>query len=135
MNISIEVMVNAPLSTVWRAWTSPTDITHWNFASDDWCCPSADIELTVGGTFTYRMEAKDGSMGFDFTGEFTAIEPSSAIEFILEDGRTVTVRFIESATGTQVIETFDAENIHTGEEQRQGWLSILNNFKKHAESL
>lgn len=133
MKISIEVVVNSTLEKVWAAWISSQDITQWNFASDEWCCPSAEIDPAVGGKFSYRMEAKDGSMGFDFAGEFTAIEPKKSIDFKIEDDRVVNVRFIESSNGITVVETFDAENEFSGEQQRQGWLSILKNFKRHVE--
>lgn len=133
MQISIETEVKAPLSRVWQAWTTPEDITRWNFAIDDWCCPSARIDLKVGGHFSYRMEARDGSAGFDFEGEFTEVTPHEAIRFKLEDDREVKVAFIETATGVRVVETFDAEDEHSAEMQRQGWLGILNNFKQHVE--
>ena len=134
MNISIEIDVKAPLYDVWKAWITPQDITKWNFASDDWICPSAEINLIVGGKFNYRMEAKDESIGFDFEGEYTEIEPHKAIRYKLEDNRKVTVEFIETKNGTKVVETFDAEDENSAEQQRQGWLSILKNFKKHVES-
>lgn len=134
MEISIETEVEAPLSTVWHAWVTPEDIIHWNFAIDDWCCPSAEIDLEAGGKFCYRMEAKDGSVGFDFEGEFTEIDVHKAIRFQLGDVREVTVEFIETDTGVRVVETFDAEDENSAEQQRLGWLGILNNFKKHVES-
>lgn len=134
MKIAIETEVQAPLHAVWQAWVTPADITRWNVATDDWCCPRADIRLEVGGTFNYRMEARDGSVGFDFEGRFTAIDPQRLIRFQLEDEREVTVEFIESDSGVRVIETFDAEDEHSGEQQRQGWLAILDNFRKHVEA-
>ncbi|MEM7344173.1 MAG: SRPBCC family protein [Chloroflexota bacterium] len=134
MEISIETVVDAPLRTVWDAWITPEDITHWNFAIDAWHCPTAEINLELGGTFNYRMEAKDGSMGFDFEGQFTAIDEYKAIHYKLGDDREVRVEFVEGETGIKVIETFEAEDENSGEQQRQGWLGILNNFKKHVES-
>ncbi len=134
MKISIETEVNAPLSTVWDAWVTPDDITHWNFAIDEWCCPRAEVDLEVGGSFNYRMEAKDGSAGFDFEGEFTEITPYKSIHFVLGDDREVKVQFIETENGVKVVETFEAEDENSAEQQRQGWLSILSNFKKHVES-
>lgn len=134
MKISIETEVKAPLQRVWNAWVSPEDITHWNFAIDDWCCPRAEINLEVGGTFNYRMETRDGSMGFDFEGQFTAINPHESIQFSLGDDRGVTVEFIETGNGVKVVETFEAEDENSAEQQRQGWQGILNNFKKHVES-
>lgn len=134
MKISIETKVQAPLASVWESWTTPEDITKWNFANDDWCCPSATINLQVGDKFSYRMEAKDGSMGFDFEGVFTKIEPHKSIQYELEDARVVAVEFTETPAGVHVEETFDAENENSAELQKQGWQSILDNFKKHVES-
>ncbi len=134
MKISIETEVKATLVQVWDAWVTPEDITCWNFAIDEWCCPSAELNLEVGGAFKYRMAAKDGSMAFDFEGTFTKIIPQNAIHFALGDNRVVTVEFIETASGVRVVETFDAEDEHSAEMQKQGWQSILNNFKKHVES-
>lgn len=133
MKISIDAVVKAPLNRVWDAWITPEDITRWNFAIDAWCCPAAEVDLRVGGRFSYRMEARDGSAGFDFEGQFTEIEPCRLIRFSLEDDREVSVEFIESADGVRVIETFDAEDEHSAEQQRQGWQAILNNFKTHVE--
>jgi len=134
MKITIETEVQAPLATVWEAWVTPEDITSWNFPIDEWCCPRAEIDLQVGGKFNYRMEAKDGSVGFDFEGSFTKVEPRDSIHLVLEDDRVVTVEFIEKANGVRVVETFCAENENSPEQQKQGWQSILNNFKKHVES-
>ncbi|MBN7796479.1 SRPBCC family protein [Parahaliea mediterranea] len=134
MKIAIETQVVAPLNTVWAAWTAPADITAWNFATAQWRCPRADIDLRTGGRFNYRMEARDGSMGFDFEGEFTEIQPQALIRFKLGDDREVSVEFIDTADGVRVIETFDAEDEHSAEQQRQGWLAILNNFKQHVEA-
>ena len=134
MKISIETEVKASPATVWDAWVTPEDITNWNFAIDEWCCPRAEINLEPGGKFNYRMEAKDGSMGFDFEGTFTKITPNDSIHFKLEDNREVTVEFIQTANGVKVVETFDAEDENSAEQQKQGWQSILNNFKKHVES-
>lgn len=134
MQISIETEVKATLAQVWDAWVTPTDITNWNFAIDEWCCPSAELNLEVGGAFKYRMAAKDGSMAFDFEGTFIKVIPQNAIHFALGDNRVVTVEFTETASGVRVVETFDAEDEHSAEMQKQGWQSILNNFKKHVES-
>lgn len=134
MKIAIEVEVKAPLETVWAAWVTPKDIVNWNFAIEQWCCPKADIDLTVGGKFSYRMEAKDGSMGFDFEGTFTEVKPLQSIQFQLEDNRAVTVEFVESDNGVTVTETFEAEDENSAEQQKQGWQSILNNFKSYVES-
>lgn len=134
MNISIETTVKSTLTQAWNAWVTPDDITAWNFASEDWACPKAEINLSVGGQFSYRMEAKDGSMGFDFEGEFVAVEPNKSIRYKLEDHREVLIEFIEVDGGVKVVETFEAEDENTAEQQRTGWLCILNNFKKHVEN-
>lgn len=134
MKISIETEVNAPLDSVWHCWVTPEDITHWNFAIEEWCCPKAEINLEVGGSFSYRMEAKDGSFGFDFEGEFTEVIPYKSIRFKLADDREVEVEFTETDNGVRVIERFEAEDQNSAEQQKQGWLGILNNFKKHVES-
>lgn len=133
MKISIEAKVNAPLSDIWNAWVTPSDITAWNFANDEWQCPKAEINFKVGGKFSYRMEAKDGSAGFDFGGVFTKITPNKSIHYQLEDNRIVTIDFIETPSGVRVVESFEAENENAAEQQKQGWQSILNNFKKHVE--
>ena len=134
MKISISTKVNAPLEVVWDSWTTPADIVKWNYAIDEWCCPRADIDLVEGGKFNYRMEAKDGSMGFDFEGVFTKVMPKESIHFDLGDGRVVVVDFKDTKDGITVSETFEAEDENSAEQQKQGWQSILNNFKKHAES-
>jgi uncharacterized protein YndB with AHSA1/START domain len=105
------------------------DITNWNFAIDEWCCPSAEINLVVGGKFNYRMEATNGSLGFDFAGEFSKIERHKSIHYKLEDNRQVKIVFIESENATKVVEIFEAENENSVEQQRQGWFAILSNTK------
>ncbi|MEL6359867.1 MAG: SRPBCC family protein [Pseudomonadota bacterium] len=133
MKVTVEIVVAASVSRVWEAWTSPEDIMSWNFAIDEWCCPAAKVDLKAGGKFNYRMEAKDGSMGFDYRGEFTKISPFNEIQFKLDDGRSVTVEFNELEDGVRVIETFEVEDQNSAEQQRQGWQGILGNFKKHIE--
>jgi uncharacterized protein YndB with AHSA1/START domain len=133
MEIAIETTVDAPIERVWAAWVTPADIEHWNFANEEWCCPKATIDFVVGGKFIYRMETKDASMGFDFEGTFTSINPLSAIEYALADDRKVKIRFNQSASGVRVVETFDAEDEHSAELQRLGWQCILENFKRHVE--
>jgi uncharacterized protein YndB with AHSA1/START domain len=135
MNITIEITVNAQIEKAWRAWTSPELITRWNFASDDWACPRAELDLRRGGEFKYRLEAKDGSMGFDFEGAFTAVDIKRRIEYSLGDDRKVTVDFIPEEGSTRIVETFEAEDVHSAEQQKQGWQSILGNFKKFVETL
>ena len=134
MEISIETTIKATIEQVWSAWTTPDDITKWNFASEEWCCPDAMLDLTGGGKFKYRMQAKDGSMGFDFEGTFTSINENEGIEFALDDDRKVRISFLETGQGIRVTETFEAENKHSAEQQKQGWQSILDNFKKHVET-
>lgn len=134
MVITIQTNVAAPLSKVWDAWVTPEDITNWNFASKDWCCPKAEISLEIGGKFNYRMEANDGSMGFDFEGEFTAIQPHKNIKYKMADGREVKIEFFETDNTVKVVETFEAEDENSAEQQKQGWLCILTNFKKYVES-
>ncbi len=133
MKISIETTVNATIDKTWSAWTTPSDIVAWNFASDEWCCPNAEIDLVVGKGFNYRMEAKDGSMGFDFGGTFTQVRPNEFIEYALEDGRKISISFEKTENGIRVVETFDAEDENSAEQQKQGWQCILENFKKHVE--
>lgn len=133
MNITIQTTVKASPQKAWEAWTSPASITQWNFASEDWQCPRAQLDLRPGGTFNYRMEAKDGSMGFDFEGEFTSITPHCLIEYSMGDARKVKVEFIPDGDDTRLIETFEAEDQNSAEQQRQGWQAILDNFKKFTE--
>ncbi len=132
--ITVETTVHAPLDLVWRSWVTPADVTQWNFASDDWCCPQASSQVQVGGRFHYRMEAKEGSMGFGFEGEFILIEEGKRIDYKMDDGRQVSILFEEVEGGIQVTESFDEENINPVELQQQGWQSILNNFKRYVES-
>lgn len=134
MRITIEGNIAAPIEEVWNAWTSPADIQQWNAASEDWHCPSAVIDLSPGGKFSYRMEAKDGSMGFDFEGTFTKVVPYELIEFALADERLVVVEFAESDHSVSVRESFDAESTNSGEQQRQGWQAILARFARHVEA-
>lgn len=131
MRITIEAIAAAPIEVVWKAWTTPAQIIQWNAASDEWCCPSAANDLRVGGSFCYRMEARDGSMGFNFEGRYTRISKHELIEYILDDGRLVTVEFVPAADGVKVRETFDAESELAADQQRQGWEAILKRFALH----
>ena len=133
MKITVDTEVAASPKQVWDAWVTPDHITKWNFAIDEWCCPRAEIDLKIGGKFKYRMEAKDGSFGFDFEGVFTKVAPQQSLYFNLGDDRLVTIEFQQTANGTRVAETFEAEDENSAEQQKQGWQSILNNFKKHVE--
>lgn len=131
--ITIHVTVAKPLAQTWTFWTSPEHITQWNFAGDDWHCPSATNDIRTGGKFTSRMEAKDGSFGFDFEGIYNEVIPHKLIRYTMEDGRCVEITFEETASGTKVTETFDPESENPIEMQRDGWQMILNHFKRHAE--
>ena len=132
MKITVETTVAAPVEDVWRAWTTPADIQQWNAASDDWHTTAAAVDLRVGGQFSSRMEAKDGSMGFDFAGTYTKVVPHELIECTF-GGRTLTVQFIKAGDGVTVRETFDAEETHSPEQQRAGWQAILDRFARHVE--
>lgn len=134
MQITVETVVNASVEEVWRAWTTPADIKQWNAAFDDWHTTTASVDLRVGGAFSSRMEAKDGSTGFDFAGTFTRIVPHQVIECSLGDSRTVLVEFSAGVNSVTVRETFDAESVNAAELQRQGWQSILNAFARHVET-
>lgn len=134
MKITIETVVAAPLAKVWAAWNNPDDIKQWNAASDDWHTTSSHVDLRPGGTFSSRMEAKDGSVGFDFAGTYTRVVPQTEIEYRMGDDREVQVVFREEAGGVRVIETFDAEGQNSAEMQRSGWQAILDNFGRHVEA-
>jgi|ERR1041385_2337905 uncharacterized protein YndB with AHSA1/START domain len=132
--ITVEAIVDAPVESVWKKWTTPEDITKWNFASDDWQSPRAENDLRTGGKFNFRMEAKDGSFGFDFGGVYDNVIPNQRIEYTIGDGRKVIVSFTPLDGKTKVEETFEAESQNSMEMQKAGWQAILNNFKKYAES-
>ncbi len=134
--ITVSTVVSAPLETVWQAFTEPEHIKQWNFAHESWHCPEAVNDLRVGGTFSYHMAARDGSMAFDLVGKYTALEPHQSFEYALEDARKVRVTFEPlSSAQTRVTEIFDPEATNPEEMQRGGWQAILDNFKKHTESL
>jgi uncharacterized protein YndB with AHSA1/START domain len=133
VTITVETTVSAPIEEVWRAWNTPDDIKRWNTASKDWHTTQAAVDLRVGGSFSSRMEAKDGSMGFDFAGTYTRIIDRNLIESTFGE-RVLVVEFITGKDGVTVRETFDAEATHPVEQQRGGWQAILVNFKKHVES-
>lgn len=133
MKITVETIVKAPVEAVWRAYTTPDDIKQWNAASADWHTPAASVDLRVGGAFCWRMEAKDGSMGFDFAGTYTNIVEHERLEYTFGD-RTATVEFAQRPEGVGVRVTFDAESTHSVEQQRAGWQAILDNFARHVEA-
>lgn len=133
MQITVETTVRAPIDKVWHAYTTPKDIMQWNAASDDWHTTAASVDLRVGGAFSSRMEAKDGSMGFDFAGTYTAIVTNRLIEYSFGD-RTAKIEFAETKDGTTVGVTFDAETTHSIEQQRDGWQAILDRFARYVET-
>ncbi len=133
-SITVDAIVNAPIENVWHYWTEPEHIIQWNNASADWHTPKATNDLRVGEKFLSRMEAKDGSFGFDFTGIYTKIIPNKAIHYVLEDDRRVAIKFESKGGTTEIQETFDAENVNSLELQRQGWQAILDNFKSYVEN-
>lgn len=133
MKITVEAVVEAPLADVWRAYTSPADIAQWNAASDDWRTTKATVDLRKGGAFSSRMEAKDGSMGFDFAGIYTEIVEHKRIAYAFGD-RTAEVDFVPGASGIAVRVTFDSEPSHSIEQQRGGWQAILDNFARYVQA-
>ena len=132
--ITVEIMVNAPVARVWVCFTEPRHITQWNAASADWHTPSATNDLRPGGSFSCRMEARDGSIGFDFAGTYDEVVTHRRIAYAMADGRRVIVSFAEQDGATRVTETFDIERENSPEIQRAGWQAILDNFKRHVES-
>jgi uncharacterized protein YndB with AHSA1/START domain len=134
MKITVETVVKAGLNQVWDAWNNPADIKQWNSAQDDWHTTRSTVDLRDGGKFTARMEAKDGSAGFDFEGTYTRVVPHKTIEYRMSDGREVSVEFVEREGSVVVKETFDPETENPPEFQRQGWQAILDNFKRHVEA-
>jgi len=129
----VETRVRAPIAHVWKAYTTPADIVQWNAASDDWHTTKSTVDLREGGAFSSRMEAKDGSFGFDFAGTYTKIVPHQLIEYAFGE-RVAQVAFIERADGVTVRVTFEAETEHPIDQQQQGWQAILDNFKRHVEA-
>jgi uncharacterized protein YndB with AHSA1/START domain len=132
--ITVSAMINAPVKTVWNLWTGINHIMHWNNASDDWHTTRVENDLNIGGKFLSRMEARDGSVGFDFTGVYSKILPYELIEYKISDGRSVRITFASNGNGTNVEESFEAEKTNPVDIQRSGWQAILNNFKKYTES-
>lgn len=132
--ITIEVIVGAPIETVWACFTEPEAIKVWNAASDDWHTTRAENDLRKGGRFTSRMEAKDGSTGFDFTGVYDEVVECERIAYAMDDGRKVVVRFVRDGGAVRVIESFDPEYENPLEMQRAGWQAILDNFKQYVEN-
>jgi uncharacterized protein YndB with AHSA1/START domain len=133
VKISIETLVKASLNNVWDAWNNPADIEQWNAAHESWHTTRSTVDLREGGKFSSRMEAKDGSAGFDFEGTYTRVVPKKFIDYRMADGREVSTEFIEQPGGVLVKSQFDPENENPPELQRQGWQSILDNFGRYVE--
>jgi uncharacterized protein YndB with AHSA1/START domain len=131
--ITVQTLISAPINKVWKNWTNPEDIVQWNNASADWHTPKAENDLQAGGKFLYRMEARDGSSGFDFEGIYDTVRENEFIEYHIVDGRKVKITFSSSEDKTKVVETFEAETVHSIELQQQGWQAILDNFKSFVE--
>lgn len=132
--LTVKTTIDAPLSVVWKCWTTPDDIKAWNSASDDWHTTRAENELRKGGRFLSRMEARDGSFGFDFSGTYSEVIPERLIEYTIDDGRKVRVSFQQTGKQICVIESFEAESTHPLDQQKAGWQAILDNFKKYTEA-
>ena len=134
MKINVETLARTDLKTAWSAYNTPEDITQWNSPSEDWHSPRSQVDLREGGTFNTRMEAKDGSMGFDFEGTYTRVVPQRTIEYRMGDGREVAVNFEEAPEGVRVHVAFDPESENPAEFQQQGWQAILDSFARYAET-
>ncbi|WP_135554511.1 SRPBCC family protein [Paenibacillus cymbidii] len=134
VTITVETVVNAPVAEVWKYWTEPQHITQWSFASDDWHAPRAENDLRTGGTFLTRMEAKDGSFGFDFGGVYDDVKTHELIAYTLGDGRKVRIDFIPQGNETKIVEAFEAESTNSVEMQQAGWQAFMNNFKAYSEA-
>lgn len=132
--VTVQAVIQAPVEKVWKYWTEPEHITKWNQATDDWHSPRSENDLRVGGKFLTRMEAKDGSMGFDFFGVYDAVEEHEKISYTLGDGRKVDITFSEQGNETKVVETFDAESTHPIDFQQAGWQAIMDSFKRYTEN-
>ena len=132
--ITVEATVKAPVEKVWNCWTEPRHITKWCQASDDWHAPHAENDVRTGGKFSTTMAAKDGSMSFDFGGVYTNVQPNQLIEYTIDDGRKVSIKFSSHGNETKVTESFEAEGQNPVEMQRGGWQAILDNFKIYTEA-
>ncbi|MFD1139030.1 SRPBCC family protein [Paenibacillus shunpengii] len=131
--ITVQAVIQAPMEKVWSCWTEPAHIMKWNQASEDWHVPNAENDLRTGGKFLTRMEAKDGSMGFDFAGVYDEVKTHELISYTLGDGRQVEITFMEQGSETKVVETFDPESTNPVEFQQAGWQAIMDNFKAYTE--
>ena len=131
--ITVETTINAPLEKVWEFFIQPSHIVNWNSASDDWHTVSAKNDVYIGGKFSYRMEAKNGSMGFDFNGTYTRVRPLEFIEYLIEDGRKVKISFVKGVDSIKILELFEPEKVNPIDAQKNGWQAILNSFKRYVE--
>ena len=131
--ITVSAIIDAPVAKAWDCYTNPDHITNWNFATDDWQCPLASNDLRPGGKYSARMEAKDGSFGFDFEAVYDVVEPHRELTYTMGDGRQATTLFESQGNATKVTTTFDPENQNPADMQQQGWQMILNNYKKYTE--
>lgn len=131
--IKIKTTVNAPAEEVWNFWTEPEHIKNWNHASDDWHTPAVQNDVREQGNFSWRMEARDGSAGFNFTGIYTQVKKPESIKYVMDDGREVEITFNQNGDATIVEEIFDPDKDHSMEMQKTGWQAILDNFKKYVE--
>lgn len=134
IRVTVETSVKASIEKAWKYWSEPEHIMNWNNASDDWHTPKAENDLRTGGKFSSRMEARDGSQGFDFEGVYDNVETNKLIEYSLGDGRKVKIIFSADGDHTRIIETFEVENTHSIQMQKTGWQAILDNFKKYIET-
>lgn len=132
--LKVETLAKSDLQSTWDAYSNPADITQWNTADPSWHSPSSEVDLREGGAFKTRMEAKDGSVGFDFEGTYTKVVPNELIEYRMGDGREAIVRFTEETDGTKVSVEFDPEQQNSNEMQQQGWQAILDSFARHVEN-
>jgi uncharacterized protein YndB with AHSA1/START domain len=132
--ITVKNTINAPVAKVWEYWTKPEHIIKWNTPSEDWHTPRAENDVRVGGSFLSRMEAKDGSMGFDFGGVYDVVRNNEYMEYTIGDGRKVRVNFTGKGNTTEIVESFEAEDIHSIDMQKGGWQAILDSFKKYTEA-
>jgi uncharacterized protein YndB with AHSA1/START domain len=133
-NITVQTTVKAPVEKVWQLWTDPEHIIRWNSATPDWHTPEAENDVRQGGRFRFRMESRDGSTGFDFTGIYQTVVEHQEISYVMDDGRKAQIIFTPQGAETAITETFEAESTHSEDMQRQGWQAILNNFKTYAEA-
>jgi uncharacterized protein YndB with AHSA1/START domain len=132
--ITVRAVIHSPIDKVWKMWTTPEDIVKWNYASKDWHSPHVYNDLRVGGIFNYRMEARDGSYGFDFKGIYNKVIINELIEYTIDDSRKVKINFSSLESKTEIVETFEAENVNSFDMQHDGWQAILDNFKQLVEN-